>query len=68
MGTPGLDASADYIAAAFKEAGLKPGGDDGTFFQQFTVENGLLTPTLKLRRPQVTAAYQKELDGMYEGH
>jgi long-chain acyl-CoA synthetase len=35
---------------------------------QFTVENGLLTPTLKLRRPQVTAAYQKELDGMYEGH
>jgi aminopeptidase N len=40
VGTKGLEESADYIAAAFKAAGLKPGGDDGTFFQHFTVGNG----------------------------
>src|SRR5258708_7664010 len=31
-GTPGLEAAADYIAARFKEAGLKPAGTNG-FFQ-----------------------------------
>jgi aminopeptidase N len=33
VGTKGLDAAADYIAAAFKAAGLQPGGDGGTYFQ-----------------------------------
>ena len=36
--------------------------------EPFTVENGLLTPSLKLRRPQVAAAFKAELDKMYEGH
>ncbi|KAH8117307.1 acetyl-CoA synthetase-like protein [Phellopilus nigrolimitatus] len=31
----------------------------------FTSENGLLTPTLKIRRRDVRAKYQKELDAMY---
>ncbi len=36
-GTKGIEASADYIAAAFKEAGLKPApGADG-YFQPFTI-------------------------------
>ena len=36
-GTRGIEASADYIAGAFKEAGLKPApGGDG-FFQRFTI-------------------------------
>src|ERR1051325_5193524 len=35
VGTKGLDKAADYIAAEFKKAGLKPGGVDGTYFQPF---------------------------------
>jgi hypothetical protein len=35
-GTRGLDAAAEYIAAAFKAAGLEPGGDGGTYFQSFS--------------------------------
>lgn len=31
--SPGLDASADYLAAQFRAAGLAPGGQKGTFFQ-----------------------------------
>ena len=34
----------------------------------WTVENGLLTPTLKLRRPRVMEKFQAELDQMYTGH
>jgi aminopeptidase N len=35
VGTKGLDAAAEYIATAFKAAGLQPGGDGGTYFQPF---------------------------------
>ena len=31
----GLDAAAEYVAAAFKAMGLEPGGDSGTYFQSF---------------------------------
>jgi long-chain acyl-CoA synthetase len=34
----------------------------------WTVENGLLTPTMKLRRSRVMEKFQAELDRMYEGH
>ncbi len=34
----------------------------------WTVENGLLTPTLKLRRAKVLAAHQAEYEGLYAGH
>jgi long-chain acyl-CoA synthetase len=34
----------------------------------WTVENGLLTPTLKLKRARVLDHFQAELDGMYAGH
>jgi len=33
----------------------------------FSVENDLLTPTFKLRRPQAKAAYMQHLDKLYEG-
>jgi long-chain acyl-CoA synthetase len=36
--------------------------------EPFTVENGLLTPSLKTKRPQVIAAYRQEIEKMYEGH
>jgi len=31
----------------------------------FTIEKDLLTPTQKLRRPQLLKAYQKKIDAMY---
>ncbi|MFM8532607.1 MAG: M28 family peptidase [Acidimicrobiia bacterium] len=33
--SPGFDAAADYIIARLAKAGLKPGGDDGTFKQHY---------------------------------
>ncbi|MDB5809950.1 MAG: long-chain fatty acid--CoA ligase [Betaproteobacteria bacterium] len=36
--------------------------------EPWTVENGLLTPTLKLRRGRVIDKFQTELDSMYSGH
>ncbi|HJU44472.1 MAG TPA: M28 family peptidase, partial [Vicinamibacterales bacterium] len=33
--SPGFDAAADYIAARLAKAGLKPGGDQGTFRQHY---------------------------------
>jgi hypothetical protein len=34
-GYPGCDKAADYIADVFQKAGLKPSGDNGTWFQKF---------------------------------
>ena len=51
-GSPGLEAAAEYIARQFREAGLEPFGDVGTFFQRFEMITGLsLEPgnTLTLR-------------------
>lgn len=39
-GDPELAQAARYIAQAFAAAGLKPGGDDGTWFQTFTEPGG----------------------------
>ena len=36
-GTPGGDRAARYIAAELARLGLQPGGDAGTFFQEFAV-------------------------------
>jgi len=41
FGTAGLDAAAEYIRDQFAAAGLKPAGDNGTFFQTFTATGGL---------------------------
>ena len=35
VGTPGVAAAAAYLAEGFREAGLSPGGDDGSFIQRF---------------------------------
>ena len=40
-GSPGLESAAEYIAAQFRDAGLEPAGDDGTFFQRFEMTTGL---------------------------
>ncbi|HEX7230209.1 MAG TPA: PA domain-containing protein, partial [Candidatus Binatia bacterium] len=39
--TPGIKLARDYVAAEFARAGLRPGGDDGTFFQPFDVVVGV---------------------------
>jgi hypothetical protein len=40
VGTKGLELAADYVAKQFAQAGLKPGGTKGTFFQPFPVSKG----------------------------
>jgi type II secretory pathway component PulC len=37
-GQEGIDKAADYIAAWFKKCGVEPGGDKGTYFQNFTLK------------------------------
>ena len=41
-GSPELERAADYIAAAFKDAGLRPAGDNGSWFQSFELQAGLI--------------------------
>src|ERR1700712_698831 len=36
-GSAELDRAADYIAEQFKQIGLKPAGDNGTYFQNFEI-------------------------------
>ncbi len=36
LGSKEIDIAADYIANKFKEYGLEPGSDEGTYFQSFT--------------------------------
>jgi len=54
-GTPGIEQAAEYIANQFKAAGLKPGGDGGTYFQQFEVRRG---------KKLVDAEAELSVDGM----
>lgn len=41
--TQGINRAAEYVANAFKEAGLKPAGTDGTYFQPFTMAGATIT-------------------------
>jgi len=36
--------------------------------EPWSIENGLTTPTLKIKRPQVTQHFEEEISQMYEGH
>jgi hypothetical protein len=36
--------------------------------EPWTVENGLLTPTMKLKRTKVIEAHKKEFEELYAGH
>lgn len=40
-GSPGGGKAANYIASNYKRAGLKPFGDDGTYFQNFSFPSGV---------------------------
>ncbi len=52
--TKGIDLAANYIAAEFKKAGLKPAGADGSYFQLFTIPGATLAKPnrFRLRGPQ----------------
>ncbi len=39
-GTRGLEIAAEYIADQFRRLGLKPAGEDGSYYQRFTVTTG----------------------------
>src|SRR5512147_1165449 len=39
--TPGIKLARDYLAREFTRFGLVPGGDDGTYFQTFSVTMGV---------------------------
>ena len=34
-------------------------------FDEFTIENGMLTPTLKLKRKEITKNYKQQLENLY---
>lgn len=39
-GEPGLEIAAEYIARFYESYGLEPAGDNGSFFQHFTIAQG----------------------------
>ena len=48
VGTPGVAAAAAYLAEGFREAGLEPGGDDGSFIQRFEMPVEILVSKASL--------------------
>ena len=57
-GTPGAERAARHIADLFRAAGLRPGGDGGTYLQAFSVPTGTrlgAVNTLALRTPTARA-------------
>ena len=50
-GTRGGDLAAKYIAAEFRQIGLEPAGDDGTFFHRVPIISLTPRPTLSLLVP-----------------
>ena len=47
-GTPGFDLAADYVASEFAEIGLKPGGDNDTYFQTISFLRSVRAPEGRL--------------------
>ncbi|HZF39296.1 MAG TPA: hypothetical protein VE715_10755, partial [Blastocatellia bacterium] len=44
----GLDLTAKFIADHLSQCGVKPGGDDGTYFQKFALTSRRVTPELTI--------------------
>ncbi len=59
--SPGLETAASYIADQLMDAGLKPLGDDGTFFQRFPYVSTTLTKQ-SLTFNYTTATGQESLE------
>lgn len=41
-GTPGYEAAVDYVTARYRQYGLEPAGDNGTYLQSVTIRKGLI--------------------------
>jgi hypothetical protein len=68
--TKGILKAADYIAATFKQAGLKPAMKDGSYFQPFTLPDALkdvklVAPTKTILSGPSGAANELKLDVNY---
>ena len=44
--SPGLEKTAQYVADEFKRFGLKPGGENGTWFQRYEITQARFSPTM----------------------
>ncbi|MGI8922596.1 MAG: M28 family metallopeptidase [Fimbriimonadales bacterium] len=67
-GQPGYQKAADYMAARFKEFGLKPVGDNGTYFQQVPFEQRRMNPeqsTISIGSKAIKASAGFKLDRLH---
>lgn len=69
-GQPGAAKAEEYIAAKFKEWGLKPAGDNGTYFQNFTMEHRHVEEgvTLEIITDRARRNFDYEEDWRVEGY
>jgi hypothetical protein len=63
VGTPGIDAAAEYIAGQFEMIGLEPAGDSDTYYQTFPITlSPSLTPSGRLTFSGDTLQRQQGVD------
>jgi hypothetical protein len=64
LGTQGLDAAAQYLAQGFHEAGLRPGGSDGSFYQSLEVPVGIAVVDADLSLNGAPLRRGRDFDGL----
>ena len=69
-GTRGHEIAAKYIAAQFASFGLKPGGDNGTYFKKVDLLESAITataPALSVPTPAGTKAFKQRVTAVISG-
>ncbi|MGH9158877.1 MAG: M20/M25/M40 family metallo-hydrolase [Vicinamibacteraceae bacterium] len=66
-GTRGGNLAARYIAAQFAQIGLRPGGDEGSWFQQVPIIESVVEPSFSLRARPVAGGAGREARFAYGG-
>src|SRR5690349_2343644 len=69
-GTRGHEIAAKYIATQFALMGIKPGGDDGTYFKKVNlIESSLTTPspTVTVKTPSGPKVFRQGVTAMIRG-
>jgi len=69
-GTRGHEIAARYIATQFALMGIKPGGDDGTYFKKVNlIESSLITPspTVTVKTPSGPKVFRQSVTAMIRG-
>jgi hypothetical protein len=62
VGTPGIAAAAAYLAEGFRAAGLRPGGDDGSYLQPFEMPVAIRVTRADLAVAGVPLARGRDFD------